>query len=313
MSEHVPRPRLVMTLLVRNEADIIAHNLDYHLARGVDHVIATDNASDDGTTEILEAYARQGVLTLQHEPSDAYEQDVWITRMAHQARETCHADWILNNDADEFWEPFAGDLKQALVGIETPMLSCPRRNMITAFEWLGRSAWYENLVYAADPQLPMPKLDDLLKDPLGAPYFYFRLPPKVLVCAHGLERIPRGGHSAVFKDRSAKSQRGAIQIHHFPIRNRDAFARTVKRIGEAVNRKPDLPTTVSWKYRRWLAMTERHGTIDAALQEALPDAERLQADLEAGRLVESHDMMRQLSALPASRNAAARSGRAQSG
>ena len=37
--------RLVMTLLVRDEEDIVRANVDFHLARGVDFVIATDNRS----------------------------------------------------------------------------------------------------------------------------------------------------------------------------------------------------------------------------------------------------------------------------
>ncbi len=41
--------RIVLTLLVRDEADIIGSNLAYHLSQGVDFVIATDNGSRDGT------------------------------------------------------------------------------------------------------------------------------------------------------------------------------------------------------------------------------------------------------------------------
>ena len=44
-----------MTLIVRNEADIIEDNLRYHRAQGVDFFIALDNGSTDGTLEILES------------------------------------------------------------------------------------------------------------------------------------------------------------------------------------------------------------------------------------------------------------------
>ena len=53
-----------MTLVVRDEADVIEANLRYHLAQGVDFVIATDNASADGTLEVLERYADAGRLHL---------------------------------------------------------------------------------------------------------------------------------------------------------------------------------------------------------------------------------------------------------
>ena len=103
-----------MTLLVRDEADVVDAQIAFHLAAGVDFVVATDNLSTDGTTEILERYASEGVLHLIREPGDDLRQSEWVTRMARLAATEFGADWVLNADADEFWWPQAPSLKEVL-------------------------------------------------------------------------------------------------------------------------------------------------------------------------------------------------------
>ena len=49
---------IVMTLLVRNEEDIIEANIEFHLAQGADFIIATDNRSTDRTRDLLLRYAQ---------------------------------------------------------------------------------------------------------------------------------------------------------------------------------------------------------------------------------------------------------------
>jgi hypothetical protein len=103
-----------MTLLIRNEADVLGASLDFHLNAGVDLVIATDNCSDDGTTEVLETYAREGVVHLIRDPDRHLSQIEGATRMARLAATELGADWVLNSDGDEFWWPRGGDLKEVL-------------------------------------------------------------------------------------------------------------------------------------------------------------------------------------------------------
>lgn len=104
---------LVQTLVVRDEADIVDAQIGYHLDAGVDLVLATDHDSRDGTREILESYRRRGVLRLFNEEGEMRE-SVWRTRMARLAATEHGADWIINTDADEFWMPRRGTLKEAL-------------------------------------------------------------------------------------------------------------------------------------------------------------------------------------------------------
>ncbi len=103
--------RLVQTLVVRDEVDIVDVQIAYHLNAGVDFVIATDHESSDGTTDILESYARAGVL--QRIPVTGRMQDgPWRTHMARLAASEHGADWIINTDADEFWMPRNSLLKE---------------------------------------------------------------------------------------------------------------------------------------------------------------------------------------------------------
>jgi hypothetical protein len=109
--------RLVMTLLVRDESDVVDAQLAFHLHAGVDFVIATDNGSRDGTTDVLERYQRAGLLRLVREEADDMRQAEWVTGMARMAAVEHEADWVLNADADEFWWPRSGSLKDVLATI----------------------------------------------------------------------------------------------------------------------------------------------------------------------------------------------------
>jgi len=97
--------KLIMTLLVRDSEDILKENIEYHLSQGVDFFIAMDNLSIDSSTAILKAYEGKGLLHYIHQPSEGFLQSQWVTEMARLASRRYKADWVINNDADEFWLP----------------------------------------------------------------------------------------------------------------------------------------------------------------------------------------------------------------
>ena len=103
--------KVVMTLLVRDEVDIISSIVRYHLAMGVDFIIATDNGSQDGTSEILKTFEKSGRVAYRYQAPSDFSQHAWVTDMARQAYIEYHADWVINGDADEFSSPGGARLK----------------------------------------------------------------------------------------------------------------------------------------------------------------------------------------------------------
>ena len=92
-----------MTLLVRNEQDLIAENILFHHKQGVDQFIVMDNLSSDETIQIIKDLGLFIPIKLIYQKENNYNQSVWVTSMARTAASQYEADWVINNDADEFW------------------------------------------------------------------------------------------------------------------------------------------------------------------------------------------------------------------
>ena len=108
------KTKLIMTLLVRDEEDILVYNICHHLNQGVDFIVAIDNGSTDGTVDILKKYQKKGVLSYSIINKHTYEQDVWVSQMAKEAVEKQGATHLFHCDADEFWYSNTFNLKDQL-------------------------------------------------------------------------------------------------------------------------------------------------------------------------------------------------------
>ena len=256
-----------MTLLVRDEEDILEANLAHHFRQGVDLVVATDNGSVDGTLDILRAEERAGRLQLILEPEDTYDQHRWVTRMARLAATEHGADWVINNDADEFWWPREGDLASTLAGVpdDVDVVVAQRYNLVARPEGTPMT------VRQAVPR-QHPGLGD-------GP-----LPPKVAHRADPDIRVLQGNHEveglpgAVLED-------GRIEILHCPVRSYTHFHNKIAKGGAAYARNTELPDEVGHQWRR-LHAHQQDGTFDEEWQKLLLSDDEVAAGLADGSLVE---------------------------
>jgi len=108
---------VVLTLLVCDEVDLVGPLLEYYLAQGVDFFIVTASCACDPVLETVTEHVARGRATLIREEGREFEQSRWVTAMARAAATDHGADWVVNVDADEFFWPELGTLKETLAAV----------------------------------------------------------------------------------------------------------------------------------------------------------------------------------------------------
>lgn len=236
-----------MTLLVRNEEDILEQNIRFHLSQGVDFIVATDNASVDRTPEILERYQRLGVLVYRVEPAHTKEQNKWVSRMAKEAVEIYGATHLFHNDADEFWYARTGSLKHVLPNKDQIFL-VSRYNFLPSLT--ASEQHFQNFNYLVKKPInlyELPAAEAIAKVPYG------RIGPKVMTTNDFVE-LPMGNHDIVGKPQVRRHPTNAVKIYHFPIRSYKQFERKVIEAGTAYSSGPHARNRNGWHWKGWYKM-----------------------------------------------------------
>ena len=256
-----------MTLLARDEADVVDAQVAYHLHAGVDQVIATDNASSDGTTEILERYERAGVLRLLRETGDDMRQDEWVTRMARIAATEHDADWVIHSDADEFWWPRGGSLKDVLATV-------PERYGIV------RGCWRHFLPRPDDGAFFAERMTVRLASPAhpGDKATIFHAHQKVAHRAAPEVEIEAGNHNAEAPGFEALRAWHPLEVLHFSFRSVAQLGRKAR--GGWLRNRHYQPTA----HQLLLDEALREGRVEAFYDSFAIDDKALARGLEAGTL-----------------------------
>jgi Glycosyl transferase family 2 len=275
--------KLVLTVLARDEADVIDAQIAFHLNAGADFVIATDNASQDGTTEIFESYERQGCLHLIREPAEGLRQGEWVTRMARLAAQKFGADWVINSDADEFWWPRGGSLKEVLEAVSE------RYGIVQAF-WRSFVPRPDDGAFFADRMTARLSQQAPINDPTSV----YRPVVKVAHRADPDVVVGRGNHALVDSRLVPFTTWHPLEVLHFPLRSRAQWARKVELQGEAFTKHIERAGT-GYHLKGYDAL--QSGRIEEQHASLVIDDEAHRRGLGEGTLVEDtrlRDVLRAL-------------------
>ncbi len=232
--------KITMTLLVRNEEDLLAENIRFHHAMGVDNFIVMDNLSTDGTPGIVKTLSRQIDIEYLVQPEDNYDQGKWVTGMARHAATHHGADWVINSDADEFWVPQAESLKSCLAALpeEIGVLSVLRHNAVVTCEH-GASADGRSHPAFSDA------FECHSRNSLGG-----SLPGKVLHRASETVTVAQGNHGVEGVAGHLKKAGGDLCILHYPYRSLESYKEKIRLGGAAYARNQDLPIGAGATWRQ---------------------------------------------------------------
>jgi len=257
--------RLVMALLVKNEADIIEANLRVHAALGVDAFVVMDHGSSDGTRELLTALAEEFELHIIDQCEALYRQSAWMTQLAAYARDRMAADWVICNDADEFWLPRQGESLKESLAFKGTYVTCRRFNMLldrnalqAGYQFHDSRLRVDNPIFYGNEDLHRNAVTIVLS----------KIGPKVIVNPHGLCKIKGGNHRArhvanwleYHKPYDRIKTFGGIAVYHYSMRGYEQFERNVRQ--RILQLDCDPQVRMGNHYRRWAELYRQGGLAD---------------------------------------------------
>lgn len=270
--------KVVMTMVVRDEKDIIRENILFHQACGVDFFIVLDHNSKDGTTQILKEFESKGILYYMHRDDSYIQQSKWVTMMARMAKTKYNADWVINNDADEFYFPKDRDIKKAIgfVGKRLNLFAVKRHNFVLLSD--NNGYFYENMIYReTDSQN--------LKGGILHPKVIHRGSKNIIVCegGHEIKNLTNPLLSRILiKLRLLKYNDIPIEIFHFP--NRDKI-QVYRKIYQQNKRFKNVPEIGDKLLNMNIEEVNSDKGVDKYYQRLCYDSNRIDSEVAKGTLV----------------------------
>ena len=253
-------PMIFAVMMVRNEADILRVNLLYHLASGIDHILAIDNGSTDGTADILDEFAATRRVHVFSRPGPFYQADA-TTEFAREAF-LRGARWVLPIDADEFWHVPGGRLRDILD--DSADVGALEADVVNFVQQREQDVLTPHALLTMTRRVPAPvggsgEAAELVE----SGYISFvecRYPPKYVSRATIAMRMGQGNHSACATGGPVRKT-SAIVCLHAPLRARAGLEVGKIQPGRKADEVDDY-LRACWHLRRWRRLVDEGG-IDA--------------------------------------------------
>ena len=245
-------------MMVRNEAAIIADSVGHLLGTiGVDRLYVADNGSTDRTYAILRAIAATDARLMVRIVPGPYDQPRIMRWMIEKAVED-GADWLLPNDADEFFWPDGATLRRLCADARAGAGYLLQVHNFVQLDWVARDrpGSIETMLFRAVPDGASYEGPERVQG--GLPFVRARFVPKLLVRATPDLHLGRGSHTATgLAGPIRNAPMGALL--HAPIRARNDLLTRVEH-GRRLIELVDDPAS-GWHLRRLVGMDA--DTLDA--------------------------------------------------
>jgi GT2 family glycosyltransferase len=298
---------------VRDEVEFIEQSILHLRAIGVDKIIVCDMSSTDGTLEILEKYRSDylSFFSLKNatEADHLEEEEEWAVE-AWKRYSLAPCDWVIFLDADEFWLPASGNLKDCAGFYSADLLVVDRYNVVLGKNGPLMPLDLKPAAYGRVDLYAKPVPDFHLAKQAHArsmPWIRGAAEPKIAARRSRMVKLAVGQHDMAMSPGSRREKPEDLLVAHVALSTRSRFERKVANI-RSIYAEAGIDLSLpeeswerygtAWHWRRWATLPdlakefEEYAVGDQELAALRRDGEIMSArellDLRSPRFSDAH-------------------------
>lgn len=294
--------KIVAHVGVKDESALIRRCLR-HLARiGVERTVVFDYASTDGTADVVDELIRNGWPTALQRVAVPAGLEVEALRRLHvEAARAEQADWLILQDADEFWLPASGRIGDVASAVDaaTAVIEVPRFNVPLTQAGAAAAPLMSPQHYADILLITRPITDFWQQRERYAevPWMFSSVMPKIMLRPQRVVSLGNGGHSAQFEggQPAGVHRPRDLLVAHLP------FTTLARFIGKSNNVRDMLSTDAkraalegAYHWKEWIGRGADADMLEVARQEfrkSMLDARTLALLRHAGVIESAADWL----------------------